>query len=358
MYAVIMAGGAGTRLWPLSRQRKPKQLQNLITDKSLIRETFERIHSRIKTKDIFVSTTPEYIDDIKKQLPELPEKNYIIEPFLMGNAASNCLVSQVLHSLDPKAAAIFLPSDHVIHDKRKFLETLDFAEKIIKKNPKKILTIGINPTRPDTGLGYIQMGEQVEKSGELRAFSVKKFVEKPNQETAEAYLASWEFLWNSGMFVWRTDHMLSLYKKLLPKTYQAINKIVKAVGTDKEWDILQKEYATVDVTSIDYGIIEKTKDIIVIPGNFPWSDVGSWGSLLDSLSEIYKTKIIVKGHHIGVDSTECLVMAGEKLIATVGLKDVIIVDTPDALLVCDRHESTKVKNLLEKLKEEGKHQYL
>lgn len=358
MYAVIMAGGAGTRLWPLSRQRKPKQLQNLITDKSLIRETFDRIHSRIKVKDIFVSTTPEYLDEIKTHLPELSSKNYIIEPFLMGNAASNCLVTKILNLKDPESAVIFLPSDHVIHDKRKFLETLDFAENVIKKNPKKIITIGINPTRADTGLGYIQMDEELERKGDQRAFKVKKFVEKPDQKTAEAYLASWEFLWNSGMFVWRTDYMLSLYKKFLPKTYSAIGKITAAIGTDKEWDMLNKEYANVDVTSIDYGIIEKTKDIIVIPGNFPWSDVGSWGSLLDSLSEIYKTKIIAKGHTINVGSTDCLIIAGEKLIATVGLKDVIVVDTNDAILVCDRHESAKVKDLLTKLKEDGKHQYL
>lgn len=358
MYAVIMAGGAGTRLWPLSRQKKPKQLQNLITDKSLIRETFDRIKTKIEPKKIFISTTPEYLDDIKAQIPELKDKNFIIEPFLMGNAASNCLASFILHKLDPKAAAIFLPSDHVIHDKRKFLETLEFAEELIKKHSKKILTIGINPTRPDTGLGYIQMGEQVGRKASMRVFEVKKFVEKPDLKTAEAYLASWEFLWNSGMFVWRTDHILSLYKKHMPKTYMAIEKIVQAIGTEKEWDILQKEYANVEVNSIDYAIIEKTKDILVVPGNFPWSDVGSWGSLLDSLSEVYKTTIITKGHHVGIDSTECLVIAGEKLVATVGLKNIIVVDTPDALLVCDRNQSGKVKDLLAKLKVDGKHQYL
>jgi len=358
MYAVIMAGGQGTRLWPLSRQEKPKQMHCLVGDKPLLAETFQRINTLIKTRDIFISTLPEYVEQIKKILPEVPKENYILEPFLMGNAASNCLASKILNQRDNDSSAIFLPSDHVIHDKLKFLETVKFSEEMLKKYPENIITIGINPTRPDTGLGYIQMDMEKERKGDLRAFTVKRFVEKPDQKKAEAYLASWEFLWNSGMFVWKTSNVLSLYEKFLPNTYKAVGKIAEAIGTDKEWSVLKREYAKVDKTTIDYGIIEKTKDIMVIPGNFGWSDVGIWGTLFDSLAEIYKSNLIVKGHHVGVNNENCMVMASEKLIATVGLKDIIIVDTPDALLVCNRHQSTQIKELLEKLKEEGKYQYL
>jgi len=358
LYAVIMAGGQGTRLWPLSRVKKPKQLQALASEKTMIRETFERLLPKYKPEDIFVSTTLAFVEDIKKALPELSKENFLVEPFLMGTAAACGLVSKILNLRDENSSVIFLPSDQLINNKAEFIEVLDFAEQLITKHPDHVLTIGINPTRPDVGLGYIQMNEQLESEKDLKAFTIKRFVEKPDLKTAQKYLASWEYLWNAGIFIWKTKTILDLFQKNLPKTYNALEKIGKSIGKENEKKVLETEYAKVEVTTIDYGIMEKTKKILVIPADFGWSDVGSWGTLLEVLSKAHGTDVITRGHHIGVDNANCLILGGEKLIATVGLKDIVVIDTPDAILICNSKESHKVKDLLNKFKEEGKHLYL
>jgi len=358
MYAVIMAGGQGTRLWPLSRQKKPKQLHSFAGDKSLLRETYERLLVKFPNDRIVISTTPDFIDDIRKNLPELPEENFIIEPFLMGNAAACGLVSTILNQREPDSSAIFLPSDHMINQPKKFIEIVDYSEDLIERFPDHLVLIGINPTQPDTALGYIQMDSQVDSKGLLKAFSVRKFIEKPNFEKAKEYVSSWEYLWNSGMFIWKTKHILELFQKNLPDTSTALEKIRKSLGTPSESRVIKTEYAKVDTTSVDYGIMEKTDDIIVIPADFGWSDIGSWGTLLKVLADTHNATVITKGHHVGVNNSNCLVLANDKLIATVGLRDVIIVDTPDALLVCNAERSQDVKDLLNKLKDEGKHFYL
>lgn len=353
-----MAGGQGTRLWPLSRVKKPKQLQALASEKTMIRETYERLVPKFKPEEIIVSTTPSFIEDIKRALPELPPENFIVEPFLMGTAAACGLVSKILHLRDKNSSVIFLPSDHIISNKVDFIKTLDFAEELINKHQDHILTIGINPTKPDVGLGYIQMNEQIESEHDLKAFTVKRFVEKPDLKTAQEYVSSWDYLWNAGIFIWKTEYILKLFKDNLPQTYEALEAIGRASGTEKEKKVLETEYAKVENTAIDYGIMEKTKKILVIPSDFGWSDVGSWGTLLEVLSKIHGTDIITRGHHIGVDNNNCLVLGNDKLIATVGLKDIVIIDTPDAMLICNSKESHKVKDLLKKFKEEGKHLYL
>lgn len=358
MYAVIMAGGSGTRLWPLSRQKKPKQLHAFIGDKSLIRETFERLLPQFAVDNIFISTTTEYAPEIQKHLPELPPQNFIIEPYPMNTAAACGLATKIIDKKEKNATVVFLPSDHTIADSAKFLQILEFADNLSDKYPKHILTIGINPTKPDTGLGYIRMDSQIEKSDGLRAFSVKKFIEKPNLEKAKEYVASWEYLWNAGIFMWKTDHMIDLLAKNMPSTNEVLDKIVASWGTPDFKKTLEENYKKVENTSIDYGVMEKSSDILVIPGDFGWSDVGSWGSLLEVLTDQYKTDLISKGNHIGIDDSNCLVMANEKLIATVGLKDIVIIDTPEAMLICNSKQSGKVKDLLNKMKDEGKHLYL
>ncbi len=358
MYAVIMAGGQGTRLWPLSRQKKPKQLHPFASDKPLIRETYERLIPKFSNDEIIISTTPEFVDDIKKILPDIPDDNYIVEPMPMNTAPACGLVSKILNLRDPNSSVVFLPSDHMIRDSKKFIKILNYADAMIEKFPDHIVTIGINPTRPDTGLGYIQMNSQIDVDGEMKLFSVKRFIEKPTLEKAEQYLSSWEYLWNAGMFVWKTSHILELFAKNLPDTLAVLNKIGEVVGTPDEAATIKKEYKNVEKISIDYGIMEKTDDMLVIPGNFGWSDIGSWGTLLEVLSEVHDAKVITKGHHIGLGDENCLVLAGDKLIATVGLTNVIIVDTPDAILVCNADRSQEVKELMAKIKEEGKYLYL
>ncbi|MEK9156303.1 MAG: sugar phosphate nucleotidyltransferase [Patescibacteria group bacterium] len=359
-YAVIMAGGQGTRLWPLSRIKAPKQLHALASEKSLVREAHDRLIPMVKTpRRIYVSTNPLYADRIGKQLPGVPKENYIIEPYPMNTAAACILATAILAQKANNPTVFFAYSDPAIKDEARFQEIILAGKKILDSHPNHILTVGINPTKPDTELGYVQFGKEITKDDNgIRAFRVKRFVEKPDLKTAEKYVASFDYLWNSGMFMWHTDYLLKLANEFMPKTYQAIMKIAQAWNTPEHETVLAREYAKVENTSIDYGIMEKTKDIIVVPGDFGWSDIGSWGTLFELLSEIQAKPVVSRGHHISCDDNNCLVMAGDKLIATVGLEDVVVIDTKDAVLICNRHKAHKVKDLLGKLKEAGKEEYL
>ena len=356
-YAVIMAGGSGTRLWPLSRKSKPKQLHKLTSDKPMIAETYERLTAFFEPDKIVISTTAEHLEEIKRILSEIKTENFIVEPALMGNAAACALVSNLLLHRDPDSYSIFLPSDAFIKDQEEFLNAIDFSSQLLAKNPNHLITIGVKPTEPNVGYGYIKAGALVEEalSKRFSGFQVEQFVEKPDRATAEQYYESGSYFWNAGIFLWKNSHIIGLYQELTPSLYESIEEITKN-WENKE--LVSAEYGKVENTSIDYAIIEKTKEILVVPADFGWSDIGSWGSLLQILSEAEDSKIISRGHHIGVDDENCLVMAGEKLVATIGMKDTVVIDTPDALLICNANESHKIKDLIAKLKEQGKENYL
>jgi len=358
MYAVIMAGGSGTRLWPISRTSKPKQFHPIAGKKPLIRETFERLLPKFSPNKIFISTTKKYRSEIKKHLPEIPNENFIIEPKNMGTAPACGLASLIIEKRDPGAVAVFLPSDHTIGDNDKFLKTIEFAESLAQNYSERIITIGVKPTKPDTGLGYIHLDKQLFNNSGSTAFSIKRFVEKPSLEKAKQYLKSWDFLWNAGIFVWRTDTLLKLIDEHLPKTSNCLHEITNFIDSLEFEKKLIVEYSKVEEISIDYGILEKTSQILVVPGNFGWSDIGSWSSLLEYFTQAEGVDVISHGHHVGIKDSKCLVLGDNKLIATIGLKDTIIVDSPDALLVCNQKFSGDVKLLLEKLKLEGEHLYL
>ena len=351
-YAVIMAGGLGARLWPLSRKKKPKQLHSLMTEEPMIRDTYLRLLSVFNPDKIVISTIPDFVADIKKILPEIPRENYIVEPALMGNAAACGLVSEFLYARNKDSMAFFMPADAYISNPKEFQRVIRYAQQLMEKYPKKILTIGIKPSKPEVGYGYIKIGQKVESNNKLTANNVQCFVEKPNLKTAEKYFKSNRFLWNAGIFAWRTDFMLGLFEKYLPKTFECLENIGVNIGKKIFPKILKEEYAKVENTSIDFGIIEKTKDIIVIPAEFGWSDVGSWGSLFDVLAGIEKTDSVRRGHHIGMDNSGCLVLGANKLIATIGLKNIAVIDTPDAILICGKDQSHKVKDILKLLGEE------
>jgi len=359
MYAVIMASGQGTRLWPLSRVEKPKQFHSLLGKKTMIQETFDRLSKKFKPEDILVTVTSGCYGEAQKQLPTLPKENFIIEPFATGTLGSCGIAIEAIYRRDPEASAIFVPSDHLITEPDEFIKIVDYVEDLIEgKFNDRVILIGVNPTRPDTGMGYIQMNSQIETKGDLKVFSVKRFVEKPDLETAKKYVAQWEYLWNGGMFAWKIKHIKELYRKFAPETEKAMDLIGQSFGKAEYNKVVEKEYKNFEKTSIDYAIMEKTNDILVVPGDFGWSDVGSWGTLLDVLIEEYGSSVVSKGHFLGVDNDRCLVLANDKLVATVGLEDVIIVDTPDALLICKGDKSQKVKELIDKIKSEGKGLYL
>ncbi|MEK7096450.1 MAG: sugar phosphate nucleotidyltransferase [Patescibacteria group bacterium] len=359
-YAVIMAGGQGTRLWPLSRKNMPKQLHRLSSDKSLIQETVGRLLPIFKPDQIFISTTPEYQEEINNQLPEIPAKNYIIEPVAMGNAAACGLATMLIAKKDPEANIIFYPADQSIKNEERFQQTLQYAFLQLNQHPDHIITIGIEPNRPDTGLGYIQMAEEInfDKEKNLRINKVKCFVEKPDQETAVSYISSSQYLWNAGIFIWQTDNFIKLVQDHLPNIYSVLKTITDSYNSDRYDDVLNSEYPNIENITVDYGIMEKTDKILVVPGDFGWSDIGNWSTLFEILSEIEGTNVVSRGEHISIEDENSIVFSGEKLIATIGLKDIVVVDTPDATLICDRNRAHQVKDLLNKLKEEGKENYL
>lgn len=362
-YAVIMAGGSGTRLWPMSRKSKPKQLHNLVSDKSLIQETYSRVKKTLKPENIYISTNAKYIDEIKKQLPDLPEENYIVEPAVRNTAPALAYIAFNILRKDENAIIATLASDHIVNNIDVFSRTITNAFEAVKKYPDHLVAVGINPTKPETGLGYIKMGKPIGEIDSSQLYEVKAFVEKPDLKTAEKYIQSWEYLWNGAYYFFGAKQLLGWIKKYRPKAYETLEKIDELQSADKNNSSqgkIKELFETLEDEQIEYAVIAQ-KDFdktLVIPADLGWSDIGNWGTLHDVLSEKYESSMISRGYHIDVDSEGCLVYGGEKMIATLGLEDIIVIDTPDVTLIADKHKAQDVKKLLDKLKSEGKHLYL
>ncbi len=352
MYTVIIAGGGGTRLWPLSRTHKPKQLHCLTSDNTMIQDVLERISHLVSFKKIFIVTNKICAKDVKNQIPQIPKNNIIIEPAIKNTAPAIGLAALHIKKVNPKAVMGVFPSDHLITEEEKFLQILKIAEKLVQENDN-IVTLGIKPTYPEKGYGYIHLGKQKEEIGGNKIFWVDKFIEKPDYKTATQYVKRWDYLWNSGMFIFKVETILKLYLKYLPKIYKSLMKIEKTLGTRKEREVIEKEYQKMEEISIDYGIMEKAKKVIVVPADIGWSDVGNWSTLKDILSNGTNENII-KGEHLGVDTVDSLIYGSKKLIATVGVSNLIIIETEDAILICPKERAQDVKKIVEKLKEDGK----
>lgn len=356
-YAVIMAGGSGTRLWPKSRKETPKQFHALISNTSMLKETIGRLNPIIKPHNILIVAGKSHLEAIKQQCPEIPQKNIIIEPMAKNTAPAVGLAAAILAKRDPKAIAAFIPADHFISKGKEFRHILTLAEKIAGKEDVTV-TLGINPTYPETGYGYIQLGKEYKESKNDKIFWIKAFKEKPNSKIAQEYVASWQYLWNSGMFVWKISYLLNLYKKLAPKMYKGLLQIQKKMNTKNQAEIIEREYRNFKEISVDYAILEKTKRTLVVPADIGWSDVGSWAAIHNILNLGGLDNNVVIGRHIGIDTSGSLIHSGQKLIATLGLEDFVVVDTEDVLLIMPKSRAQDVKKIVEKLKEEGKEEYL
>lgn len=360
-YIVIMAGGVGTRLWPLSRKSSPKQLQTFVGNQSMIQQTFDRVKEIVPQENIFISTSSYYKKQIQQQLPDLAKNNFILEPTSRNTAPAMGLIASYIIKRDPQAIVTTLASDHLVNKKNNFIAAISAAFEVIKENPQFINTIGLKPTFAHTGLGYIERNEKLKTKNEkllnTEVYKVKQFVEKPNLETAEKYLSSGNFFWNASYFTWSAKNMLQIIKNHQPDIYTHLEKIQSALGSSNEEKILTEEFNLMPDLAIDY-IVEQLDKVTVIPANLGWDDIGSWQVLQEIIADLSGKDMVERGNHLGLDNKNCLVYAQDRLIATIGLENIIVVDTPDATLICNKNRSQEVKKIIDKLKEKGMGEYL
>lgn len=350
-YAVIMAGGSGTRLWPLSRKDLPKQMQKFVSDKTLINETVERLAGFIPQKNIYISTTANYAQKIKDLLPEIPEANIVVEPIARGTTAALALVTTVIHSRDEQASIFYLASDHSVTDVAAFQKTLLDTFNYIAENPKQIALIGIKPSRPDTGLGYIKMKKLVQTDPVI--YSVDKFIEKPSLQSAQKYLESGEYYWNAAYYCFKAATLLEAYEEADNVITDSVRKYITNKNIDDFVKIPDKVHEIEIINPAHYKMV-------LVPAEFEWSDIGNWRTLHEVLAQLQGNSLVSNANrHVDVNSKDCLIVATEdKLIATVGLDNLVIVDTPDALLVLNKERPQEIKDLLENIKMNNLSEYL
>ncbi len=354
-YAVIMAGGGGTRLWPLSRKTKPKQMLSLFDERTLFQTSVQRLQGLFPPERIFVVTIADQASELRAQSPEIPAENFILEPQPRGTASVVGLAAVVIEKTDPQAVMAVLTADHFIKDEARFRQLLADAYQVALSDT--LVTLGIEPTFPATGFGYIQRGEQLNEFSNLQIFKVLRFKEKPDETQAKAMLASNDHAWNSGMFVWRVETIMREFSQQMPELYQSLNRIQEAMGKVDASQVLQYEWDRLVPETIDYGIMEHAKNVAVIPASgLGWSDVGSWDSLFDVLEGDRDGNIVIGGEHIALDTKQSLVYMNQehRLIVTIGVNDLVLVDTGDVLLVCHKDQAQRVRQVVNKLNKEGR----
>ncbi len=358
-YAVIMAGGGGTRLWPVSRKNSPKQLLPLLGEETLFQSTFNRLVDLFPPERILVVTVAEQASLMQMQAPAIPLDNYLIEPAPRGTASAVGLAAAILKKRDPEAAMAILPSDHFIRNRDLFHYLLRTAFDIASQN--YLVTLGITPLHPSTAYGYIQQGESLNGDFKYPAYKVRRFKEKPDEKTAQQFLRSGDHSWNSGMFVWRTDAILAEISKQMPILADALNKISAAWNTSKQDEVMDALWHDLKVETVDYAVMEKAERVAVLPaGGLGWSDVGAWDSLFDVLFPDMDGNVAVNSQHLALETRNTLMYGNnpDRLIVTIGLDDMVIVDVNDVLLVCKVDQAQKVRDVVEHLKKHRQENYL
>lgn len=352
-----MAGGTGTRLWPLSRTNKPKQFQKLVSNQTMLQDTIARLNF-LKPQDIYVSTNTEYESIVREQTKgKIPPNQIILEPALRDTAPSIGLAAAVLAKKYPREVMAIIYADHLIQKKDEFIKKLKVAEKLAREE-NTLNIIEVKAKFPNVNLGYVKIGKMLKEINGSEVFAFEKFTEKPDLKTAIGFLNSYKYLWNTGLYVWKVDTILNKFKKHLPKTYANLQKIQKSLGTKNEKSTIQKFYPLCDKISIDYGIMEKIdpREVRIIPAELGWSDVGTWESIFSELASD-KQNNLIKARHVGIDTHGSLIYGTNgtksKVITTIGVKDLVIVETADAILVCDKKRSHDLKKLVEKLSKSG-----
>lgn len=393
LHAVIMAGGAGTRFWPASTAARPKQLLPLAGERTMIQATVDRLAGLVAADDVLIVTNERLVEAIRQQLPELPSDAILGEPAKRDTAPCIGLAAIQLAHLDPDATMAVMPSDHVIQPVEVFQESIRLAERLVNESPSRIVTFGIPPTYPAEIFGYIERGDEVdhlptatprarnaaghgELPGSLKielkatssfshthappaVYRVSRFREKPNRATAEDYLKSGKFLWNSGIFVWKAKHIMEELAAHEPEMFAHLKRIADAAGSPEYDDVLRAEFTAIHGKSIDYAVMERANDIVVIEAPFEWDDVGSWQSLARLRGENSEGNTIAAKRHAEINSHGCIISADPRhLVVTVGVQDLIIVQVENVTMVANKHDEESIRAVTKMLQERGLTEYL
>jgi mannose-1-phosphate guanylyltransferase len=355
-YVAIMAGGIGSRFWPVSRQKHPKQFLDLLgTGRSLIQWTYNRFKHICPKENIYFITNQAYIQTLKDQIPEIDDANIISEPSRKNTAPCAAYFAHKMYALNPNANIIMSPADHLIMDERAFERTCYDALDFVARHDA-LLTLGVKPTRPDTGYGYIQYDVEDELD---KVYRVKTFTEKPSLELARTFLKSGDFLWNSGIFVWNVKTIMNELEKYLPEMHEVFLQATDVYNTPAEFEVINQLYSQCTNISIDYGIMEKAKNVYVIPSYFGWCDLGTWESAYENSDKDYLGNAVYGDNVMIIDASECMVKAPkDKLVVLQGLEQFIVIDTKDVLLVCERNREQQIKEYVAEVKRNKGEKYL
>ena len=352
MKFVIRAGGVGTRLWPFSRQRKPKQFHAMAGEQTMLQDAVGRIGSIAAAEDVHVSTGSQMADLVREQLPALTAAQLIVEPALRNTGPAVGLECALLEARYPGCVIASLGSDHYIGNAGEFCRLLQVAEEAISAHPDYLLTLGVKPTRAETGYGYIQRGAVLAEFSGEPVFGVEAFREKPNAATAARYVENGEYLWNSNMFAWKAATVLELFARFEPALHEGLERIMAAVGSAEEEAVITREYPRLKEIAVDNAIIERADKVATIRADIEWGDIGSWAALTDVLPADDAGNLF-SGEIVAIDAANSTVYGRkDRVVALIGVDDLVVVDTADALLVCKKSEAQRVKDVLELLQED------